>query len=144
MNLFKYYRKAVIYPSIFILFFCIIYAIIDNYIYKSEWQTAKLAIVMSILTSLIFSLLICGLSLTIFLNKFKKLNKNLIWNILTWFLLPFGYITIILIHDIKNRIKYEFGFGNDFIYLLIMTIPFVIGLCWTFLKFRQKITAANT
>lgn len=142
MKLFKYYRKAVIYPSIFILFFCIIYSIIDNY--KSEWQTAKFVIVMSILTSLIFSLLMCGLSLTIFLNKFKKLNKNLIWNILTWFPLPFGYITIILIHDIKIRIKYEFGFGNDFIYLLIMTLPFVIGLCWTFIKFRQKITAANT
>ena len=142
MNLFNYYRKAVIYPSIFILFFCIIYSIIDNY--KSEWLTAKFVIVMSILTSLIFSLLICGLSLTIFLNKFKKLNKNLIWNILTWFLLPFAYITIILIHDIENRIMYEFEFGNDFLYLLIMTIPFVIGLCWTFIKYRQKITTDRT
>jgi hypothetical protein len=142
MNLFKYYRKAVIYPSIFILFFCIIYSIIDNY--KSEWLTAKSVIVMSILTSLIFSLLICGLSLTIFLNKFEKLNKNLIWNILTWFLLPFAYISIILIHDIENRIKYEFGFGNDFLYLLIMTMPFVIGLCWTFIKYRQKITTDKT
>ena len=142
MKLFKYYRKAVIYPSIFILFFCIIYSIIDNY--KSEWLTAKFVIVMSSITSLIFSLLICGLSLTIFLNKFEKLNKNLIWNISTWFVLPFAYITIILIHDIKNRIKYEFGFGNDFLYLLIMTSPFVIGLCWAFIKYRQKITTDKT
>ena len=141
MNLFGYYRKAVIYPSIFIQFFCITYSIIENY--KSEWLTAKSAIVMSISTSLIFSLFMCGLSLTIFLNKLEKLNKNLIWNILTWFLLPFAYITIVLIHDIRNRIKYEFGFGNDFLYLLIMTIPFVIGLCWAFIKYRQKITTAN-
>ncbi len=141
MKLFNYYKKAVIYPSIFILFFCIIYSIIDNY--KSEWQISKSIILISILSSLIFSLLICGLSLTIFLNKFEKLNKNLIWNILTWFLLPFAYIIIILILDIKNRIKYEFGFGNDFLYLLIMTIPFVIGLCWTFIKYRQKINTAN-
>jgi hypothetical protein len=142
MKLFKYYRKAVVYPSIFIVLFCIIYSIIDNN--KIEWQTTKFAIEMQLIGSLIFSLLMCGLSLTIFLNKFQKLNKNLIWNILTWFLLPLGYITLVLIYDINNRIKYEFGFGNNFIYLLIMTIPFVIGLCWTFLKYRQKITTINT
>ena len=142
MNLFKYYRKAVIYPAILILFFCIINSIIENY--NTEWLFAKSAIIMSISTSLIFSLLICVLSLPIFLNKLKKLNKNLIWNILAWFLLPYVYISIIWIHDIENRIKFEFGFGNDFFYLLIMTIPFVIGLSWTFIKFRQEIAAANT
>ena len=141
MNLFNYYRKAVIYPSIFILFFCIMYSIIDYY--NSEWPTVKLVFLLSILPSLIFSLLICVLSLTIFLNKFEKLNKNMVWNILTWFLLPFTYIIIIFIHDIKNRIKFEFGFGNDFLYLLIMTMPFVIGLCWAFIQYRQKITTTN-
>ena len=139
MSLFKYYRNAVIYPSLFILFFCIVYSIIDNYIFESGWQTAKSAI----LSSLIFSLLICGLSLTIFLNKFEKLNKNLIWNILAWFLLPFAYFSMIFIHEIGTRIKYEFGFGNDFLYLLIMTIPYVIGLSWTFINYRKKITTAN-
>ena len=142
MNLFKYYRKAVIYPSIFILFFCIINSIIENY--NTEWLFAKSAFIMSISTSLIFSLLICVLSLPIFLNKLKKLNKNLIWNILAWFLLPYVYISIIWIHDLENRIKFEFGFGNDFFYLLIMTIPFVIGLSRTFIKYRQEIAAANT
>ena len=140
MKLFSYYKIAVIYPSIFILFFCAIFSIIDNY--QSDWLTAKFVIGASIITSLIYSLLMCGLSLTIFLNKIEKLNKNLFWNMLTWFLLSFGYITIILIHDIKTRIRYEFGFGTDFIYLLIMTIPFIIGLCWTFKKYRQKIIIA--
>jgi hypothetical protein len=142
MNLFKYYRKAVIYPSFFILFFGIINSIIENY--NTEWQFAKSAIIMSISTSLIFCLLICVLSLPIFLNKLEKLNKNLIWNILVWFLLPFVYISIIWIYDIENRIKFEFGFGDDFFYLLIKTIPFVIGLSWTFIKFRQEIAAAYT
>jgi len=63
---------------------------------------------------------------------------------LVWFLLPFVYISTIWIHDIENRIKFEFGFGNDFFYLLVMTIPFVIGLSWTFIKFRQEIAATNT
>lgn len=138
MKLFNYYRNAAIYPSLFILFFCIIYSVI------SDGLTDNSAIVSSIITSLIYSLLMSGLSSTIFLNKFKKFNKNLIWNILTWFLLPFLYITIIFIHDIKIRFKFEFGFGNDFIYLLIMTLPFVIGLSWTFVKFRQEIIRGAT
>jgi len=138
MHLFSYYKKAVIYPSIFLFVFSTTYSIVDNY--KSEWVTAKSAIVMSIVISFIYFLLMCGFSLTIFLNKIQKLNKNLLWNILTWLLLPFGYLIIVLIYDIQNRVKYEFGFGNGFIYLLIMTLPFVIGLCWTFMKYRQKIT----
>ena len=142
MNLFKYYRKAVIYPSIFILFFSIINSIIENY--NNEWLFAKSEFIMSISTALIFCLLICVFSLPIFLNKLKKLNKNLIWNMLVWFLLPFVYISIIWIHDLENRFKFEFGFGNSFFYLLVMTVPFVIGLSWTFIKYRQEIAAAST
>jgi len=136
MKLFRYYRKAVIYPSLFILFFCIVYLLIDNY--KNEWHTAKSAIIMIMATSVIYILIMCLLSLTILLNKFQKLNKKNFWNILTWFLLPSGYIVFILFYDIKNRINYDFGFGNGFIYLLIMTMPYIIGLFTTFIKFRQK------
>lgn len=142
MKLARYYKKAVIYPSLFLLFFSTIYSIIDNY--KSDWSTAKSSIIMSIITSSIYFFLMCVFSSTIFLNKFQKLNKNLFWNILTWFLLPVGYITMVLTYDIGNRIKYEFGFGNGFIYLLIMTIPFVISLYWTFVKYRQNIITATT
>ncbi len=141
MKLFKYYNKAVILPSLFVLFFCIVYSFMDNY--KSDPLTIQAVIQMSILPSLGFSLLICGLSLTIFLNKIKKLHKNIIWNILTWFFLPFAYIAPVLIHDLEYRIKYTFGFGNDFLYILIMTIPYVTCLCWTFIKYRRDISAAD-
>ncbi len=139
MKLFNYYKKAVIYPSLFILFFCVIYSILNNSDYKGDWPTTKSIIIMTVASSFFFSLLMNVLSLSIFLNKFKKLHRNLIWNMLTWFLLPLGYIAIVLIHDINNRIKFSFGFGNDFIFLLIMTLPFVISLCWTFMKYRQEI-----
>ncbi len=139
MKLFNYYKKAVIYPSLFILFFCVIYSILNNSDYKGDWPTTKSIIIMTVASSFFFSLLLNVLSLSIFLNKFKKLHRNLIWNMLTWFLLPLGYIAIVLIHDINNRIKFSFGFGNDFIFLLIMTLPFVISLCWTFMKYRQEI-----
>ena len=141
MNLFSYYKKAVIYPTLFIVFFCAINSIIANY--ESNGQTDYLAILMSIITTCLFSLLMIMLTMTIFLNKFKKLYNNLIWNVLTWFLFPFSYLLIIFIHDINIRINYKFGFGNDFVYLLIITLPFVIGLGWTFMRYRQKITTTK-
>ncbi len=142
MSLFKHYRKAVIYPAIFIQSFCVIYAIIDNY--SSGWQSAKSVILMSYIASLIFSILMCVFSSTIFLNKFDRINRNLTWNILAWFLLPFGYIALIYVFEIENRIKFGFGFGNDFLYLLIMTVPFAAGLFLTFIKYRQEITNTST
>ena len=144
MKLLSYYKKSVINPSLFTLFFSIVYSILDNFNYKSEWQTFKSLIIIAIVFSFIYSLIMCVLSLTIFLNKFKRLNNNLIWNILTWFLLPFGYIFMVFIQDLNNRIKYTFGFGNDFIFLMIMTLPFVVALCWTFIKYRQRITTIQT
>lgn len=141
MKLFNYYKKAAIYPSFFILFFSIVHSIIDNY--ESGGLPDTSAILTSIITSCIFCLLMSLLILTIFLNKLKKFSNNFIWNILSWFLLPCFYLTIIFIYDLKIRIKYDFGFGNDFLYLLIMTIPFIVGLCWTYAKYRQRITTAH-
>lgn len=141
MNLFNYYKKAVIYPSVFILFFGIVYSFMENF--KSDPLPIQSVIQMSILPAFIFTLLICALSLTIFLNKFKRLSKNIIWNLLTWFFLPTGYILIILLHDFQNRIKFAFCIGTDFFYLMIMTIPYVIGLIWTFMKYRQEILNVN-
>jgi small-conductance mechanosensitive channel len=143
MKLFNYYKKAVIYPSLFTLFFCFVYTTLDNLSYKSNWQTTKSLIIVAMISSLIYTLLLYVLSLTIFLNKIKKLSKNIIWNIVTWFLLPLGYIAISLTHDVNTRIKFAFGFGNNFIFILIMTLPFVFCLFWTFLKYRQKITASD-
>ena len=141
MIFFTYYIKAVIYPSIFVVFFCIVYSFMDNY--KSDPLPIQSVIRMSIIPAAAFILLICLLGLSIFFNKIKKLNKNLIWNSLAWFLLPVAYIVLIFIHDLENRIKLELGFGNDFLYLVIMTIPYVIGLSWTFIQFRKEISTAH-
>ncbi len=138
MNLSWYYKKAVIYPSLLLLFFATVYTIIDNY--QSEWSAAGFLISTSIIGTLLYVLLMCILTLTIFLNKYRRLNKYLLWNILTWFLLPIGYISMVLIYDISNRIKYEFGYGDSFIYILIMTAPFLVSLFLTFIKYRQKRT----
>jgi len=138
MKLFNYYKNAVIYPSLFILFFSLINSTID--LLLSDYSD----LLSSIISTLIFCVVMSGLALTIFLNKIKKYSTHLIWNIFTWFFLPFFYITMIYSHDINTRIKFEFGSGNDFLYLLIMTLPFIIGLIWSFTKYRQQITTTIT
>ena len=62
------------------------------------------------------------------------------WNIVTWLVLPLGYLSFVLINDIISRIKYGFGFGADFIYLLVMIFPFAYGLGATFITFRKNTT----
>lgn len=138
MLLNKYYRIGVIYPSVVVVLLTIVFSIINDHNYKSEWLTAESVIFMSIITAIIYCLLISGLSLTIFLNKNRKVHTSKILTIITWFLLPFGCITIVLIHDIKHRLKYDSEFGSDFLHLLLMNVPFIFGLIWTYTKFRKN------
>ena len=138
MKLIRYYRNAVIFPSIFIVIGVTLFSILDNYSYKSEWLTAESVILFSIITSIIYSLFICLLSLTIYLNIFEKINKNFYLSLLTWLFLPITCIAITLIYEINQSIKINVILGSGFIYVLIMTVPYVITLIWTFLKFRSK------
>lgn len=138
MALYQHYRNAVIYPSFSVVLLMIVFSTIDNYNYKSEWLTAGSVIFMSIVTGIIYSLFISGLSLTIFLNKHEKFRTNNTLTALTWFLLPFGCIATVFIHDIRHRLQYETEFGSDFMYLLLMNIPFIFGLIWSYIKFRKN------
>ena len=133
------FKKSILYPSLIMIAVMIIFSIIDNYDYKSEWFTADDCILISIITAIIYSLIIGLLSLPIFLNKIERIRKNLTLRILSWFLLPFGFITIVSIHEVRFNIKYnnELKFENDSLYLLIMNIPFIIGLIWGFLSFSN-------
>ena len=137
MSLVQHYRNAVLYPSLVIILLSIIFSIIDNYNYKSEWLTAESVIFLSIVTAIVYSLIISALSLTIFLNKFEKVKVNNVLTALSWFLLPFVFITIVFIHEIRVRVNYEEEFGSDFIYVLILNIPFIVGLIWSYFRYRK-------
>jgi hypothetical protein len=132
-----YYKKAAFNPSIITLVAIIIFSIIDNYNYKSEWMTAGTIILLSIITAFIYCLIISVLSTTIFLNKYPAIKENRLMNFLSWFLLPFGFIMIALIHEISFKIKYNEKIEDDFVYTLILNVPFIFGLVWTYIKYRK-------
>lgn len=138
MSLFSYYKKAVISPSLFVLIFSVTYSIL--YYLKSDLLSAQSIFFMILLPSLLFILLMYVLMLPILTNRISMLRNNLFWNLLSWFLLPIVYLSMVLSFDVQNRLKFGFVFGNDFIYLLFITVPFVIGLYRSFILYRQHIT----
>jgi len=134
----QYFKNTILYSSLIMIVVMIIFSIVDNYDYKSEWITANFVIFTSIITAILYSLIIGLLSLPIFLNRIERIRRNLILRILSWFLFPFGFIAIVFIHEIRFNIKYnESKFENDFVYVLILNIPFIIGLIWGFLSFSN-------
>jgi len=142
MNLSYYYKRATAYPALFVLFFSLVYAIIVNF--NSQGNTNYSAITTAIVSSFLFALLMSILSLGIYLNKISKLHKNISWNLISWFLLPLLYLAIVFMHDLNTRIRLDFGFGSDFFFLLVMTIPFVIGLCSSFFKYRRYLSNVSS
>lgn len=139
MTLTKHYKIAALYPALIVILLTTVFSIIDNYNYKSEWFSAESMTAMCIETAIIYCFIICLLSLTIFLIQFEKIRSNIFFTAVSWFLLPMVFIGIVFTHEINFRIKYEEKFGNDFIYILILNIPFVIGLCWSYWKYRKHL-----
>ncbi len=121
-----------------------IFSIIDNYYYKSEWLDKGTVIMITILASVIFSIMICLLSLSIFLNKISMIRNSFVLSILSWILLPYSLLIIFLIYQIRLVNRLGMIYMNDFVYVLIMIIPFMISLILTFIKYRKEITTANT
>jgi len=126
----KTFRIAVLYPSLFTIVGITIFSIIENYNYTSEWVTKEFVIFLSIIHVLIYSGIFCLLSLPIFLNKFEKIRINVILRILTWFLLPFGFI--ICVYQ-----KYRYLTYSNFIYDFILNFPFIVGLIYSYIRFSR-------
>ena len=137
MSLSEYYKKVSLYPSIVVLIITIIFSVIDNYNYKSEWLTAGTVIWLSILVVFVYCLVLSLLSLTIFLNTYHKVKDNGILNFLSWFLLPVGLMTVVLVREIIFKIEFNERFDKDFLYLLIINLPFLFGLISSYLSYRR-------
>src|SRR6476659_8267920 len=101
MTLLYHYKMAIFSPFIIAVLFTGVYSIIDNYNYKSEWLTSGFVISTSIIYAIVYSLIISLLSLPIFLIRLNKIRSNILWVIVCWFLLPFSFIIIVIVHEIN-------------------------------------------
>jgi hypothetical protein len=137
----KFYKDSVIIPSIFAFGFNLIYNIIVLIVdrdYKSEWLTNESAFFVSIIMVILNCVFISGLSLTIFLNKYQKVMSNLLLSILSWFLLSGIWIGYILTRHVNYWLNSQNGIDSESVFVLTNTIPFLIGLIYTFIRFRLE------
>lgn len=132
MTLSKYYSFSVIIPSIFALIAALIFSIIDNVGYKSEWMTTESVILMMFVTSFVYCLIICILALTIFLLHIKRFRKNKMLTMLSWFLLPIAFMAYT-----TTIIYFNGGFNDNLTYLLLLNIPFILGLLSSYFFYRN-------
>lgn len=101
MRLGHCYRIAPIYPSIVAMVLVSIFSIVSNRNYQSEWLTPASTIFLDIIYAFFFVVIVCPLSLTIFLSRYEAIERNKTLNFLSWFLLPISFISVILIYQAK-------------------------------------------
>ena len=110
--------------------------------YESEWLTPGFAVFWSIVLAIINAIVISTLSLTIFFNGIKNIRYRLFLSIISWFLAPMIWIGHYLIKALF-LICSDDSYNGDITFLLLNTIPYLIGLVWSFTKFRQEMKRIN-
>lgn len=135
MGLINSYKNAVIWPSFFVVITSTFLAVFENLNYQSEWFTAEFWDWMATAVSAFFSLVICIASLPIFLNNYDIIRKHRGFSFLAWFLLPFSVLGYFLATNILRKIKYEAQSDYDLLLMVILTLPFIMGLILSYLRF---------
>lgn len=144
MNLKRYYLSATVLPSVLTVLLLSVNSTNENLGYESEWFTKEGAIAFDIFFAILYCLLFFILDLPILLNKIEPVRKNEIYRLLTWFLLPMGFVISSLIHEINFNAKYNEEY-TDFTHFLLLNTPFTIGLIWTYLLYtNDKITSKKS
>ncbi len=140
MTLNRYYRTAIFIPSVLVMVFNLVYntiLLIEDKDYKSEWFTNESFFIITIMMSILNCIFIGILSSTLFLNKYRKIRENIALSALSWFLLPSIWIGIIWEEHLVYLSYNQYDFGET-LFVISNTIPFVIGLFYSFIKFRQR------
>ncbi len=142
MKLIKYYKDAVLIPSLSVIVTYIIFAIfhkIFSQVYENEWLTDEAILLTSFWLVILNALLISVLSVTIFLNKYNEIKANFFLSLLSWFVIPMIWILYILITHFYYVKTYSHYFNSESIFVFFNTLPYILGLLLAFIKFRRKI-----
>lgn len=131
------YTRGLLFPALVAVLSTSILSLFDTRDYKSDWLTKESIVLMAVLTSCVYSAIVCTLALTIFLNDILiKTGRLAIF--LSWFLLPMGWIIIAVYKTTYDRLTYQGGTTVQFMYLITLNLPFVVGLVWTYVLFIKK------
>lgn len=141
MNLRKLYIQSLIYPAIIVVAVSIVYSVLiamlseqpeGEHIYSWYEQ-----VIINTVAAIIFSGLISVLSLTIFLNKNTGFSSNKYRLVLSWFLLPYGFILLVIGKAITELLTLNSYW--EITHALLASTPFIIGLQRGFSKFSSAL-----
>ena len=139
MNLSGYYRRATIYPSLLSIFITTIYSYNVNRSYKSEWLTSDAVTLFSMMAAFVYAIIICLLSLTLFFNKYERVRQSRNLSLLSWFLLPIGFIATVIVSNIRLMISDQTDDRSDFIFIILLNLPFMVALIWSYVRYRRAV-----
>jgi hypothetical protein len=141
MTLARCYRNALIYPSLITLIGVAIFWVIDDTYSKIKLMPGDAEFFFTLAVVSVYCLLMAGLCLPIFLNKFERIRSNWLLSFLSWFLLPFGVIVILTFSggefNTKNDIKYT---TEGILFVLLLNLPFIAGITLSYWRFRKTVS----
>ena len=138
MVLWKYYKRAVLRPSVWVIIGGILFSTIYNHTYKSEWYSADTVIFMDFVYTLIMSFIICLFTASILLNMFVKVKQSIFLSGISWLLVPISFIAYTWWHQFTHYFKKSAGATDGLIFHLFITTPFIISLVWSFISYRKS------
>lgn len=126
----KHYMWATFVPSCVAFLSSVVFSLLDNRDYQSEWITGYSFIALQAFISLGVCVIFCVSALPIFFNKLPFVRRCGLLNWLSWFLLPTIWVFILA----KNFYKIERE-PSEVIYGWLLVLPFVLGLLASFISF---------
>ena len=142
----NYYKKAVILPSVIAVSSNVAYGVWEKVFgekFKSEWMDADAILGISTVMVTANALFICILALPLLLNDITGIRKNIIASLLAWCLCPVIWIACILKTHCQYLANQSYRLDGESLFVFSNTLLYVIGLFWTFLKFRKDFNAAQ-
>ena len=137
----SYYRRVVLLSAGVVFGLNLIYGITDIIFssYKSEWLTSESFFPFTMFIALINSLIIGILCLTIFLNHYPAIKNNFILSPAACLFCPMLWIAVLLIKNFREIFNYADGWDSPGIFVIINTVPYLIILILSYIKYSQHL-----
>jgi hypothetical protein len=141
LKLGRYYLRATLIPVCVSVLALVLFLFIDHHWgpgkdYKSEWLTADSVNGIACLLLLANGIVMALLSTTLFMNQRTGISENLLFSFLAWFAAPLIYLLWITLKVVDGDYETT-GF------VLCGTLPYLVGLLWTFFLFRRHLRVAS-
>jgi hypothetical protein len=134
-----YYKWAVSWPLLFVIGSQLLYCLYELFFHPTvgEWLTDTSVALSAVLLLLLHSAWVAAICLPLLLADRPLVRRYGVLQLLCWFLLPFTWFASLLLrywHTDSSE-----SHGSDNLLLLANTVPFAIGLLYSFLRFRRDL-----